>query len=325
MAALFLAAFADGVALFQLGKEIVRTVVKLPGVLPWFDGVSESDAKGQGVPFTVVSSAAHAVGRPSARPQRLAGSGSSTWSTPVARARGKAPRFAVRVTELAGRRDRVLLAPFDGDMHSFMLMMKAWVAAAAGERIDEPIIVEGRVAYLNEHLPPGRRQGAGSASSRIRRLRTAHAVFPFRVAKKPNGESLLRGRRDSPHARRLRDEHAPQHERRSLCLNISKERKRIDAVRDRVGAWPGLADARDGGDSKKSFASLRRTSCNTSSNASTRCSSGSGRSEGRRHPAIDRALRIMERRAAYLCIDAPKKGAVVDSARGSSATAPATR
>ena len=50
-----------------------------------------------------------------------------------------------------------------GDMATLMILMKAWSAAVSGEPICEPVIVEDRAAYLDEHLPAG---GAGKPGVR---------------------------------------------------------------------------------------------------------------------------------------------------------------
>jgi hypothetical protein len=42
-----------------------------------------------------------------------------------------------------------------GDMHSFMLLMRAWSAAVEGHEIADALLVEDRTDYLNAHIPKG--------------------------------------------------------------------------------------------------------------------------------------------------------------------------
>ena len=68
---------------------------------------------------------------------------------------GLGPLCKVRVTHLA---DNATAIGFSwhhaiGDMQTAMHFMNAWAAAAAGKPLAEPLIVEDRAAYLDEHLP----------------------------------------------------------------------------------------------------------------------------------------------------------------------------
>ena len=114
----------------------------------------ESDVRGQGVPFTSVSS-----GRTLGEAIRSASQDSGRWLIdPVngATARwGWGPLCKVRVTQLA---DDATAIGFSwhhaiGDMQTSMHFMNAWAAAAADKPLAEPLIVEDRAAYLDEHLP----------------------------------------------------------------------------------------------------------------------------------------------------------------------------
>jgi hypothetical protein len=110
--------------------------------------------EGRGVPFTSVSSARtlHDAIRSAFQDRGL-------WLVdPVngATARwGLGPLCKVRVTHLA---DDATAIGFSwhhavGDMQTLMHFMNAWAAAAAGKPLAEPLIVEDRAAYLDEHLP----------------------------------------------------------------------------------------------------------------------------------------------------------------------------
>ncbi len=70
---------------------------------------------------------------------------------------GFGPLCKVRVTHLA---DDATAIGFSwhhaiGDMQTAMHFMNAWSAAAADKPLPEPLIVEDRAAYLDEHLPAG--------------------------------------------------------------------------------------------------------------------------------------------------------------------------
>lgn len=78
---------------------------------------------------------------------------------------GRGPLCTVRITHLADGATALGLSWHHaiGDMQTFMRFMNAWAAAAAGDVIAEPVVVEDRVAYLDEHLPDG---GAGKPGVR---------------------------------------------------------------------------------------------------------------------------------------------------------------
>ncbi|WP_409428618.1 acyltransferase [Mycobacterium sp. SMC-11] len=110
--------------------------------------------EGQGVPFSTASS-----DRTLRQAIRRASDDAGGWLVdpvhgPTARwARG--PLCKVRVTQLA---DDATAIGFSwhhaiGDMQTAMHFMNAWVAAAAGKPVAEPLIVEDRAAYLDDHLP----------------------------------------------------------------------------------------------------------------------------------------------------------------------------
>jgi hypothetical protein len=76
---------------------------------------------------------------------------------------GLGPLCNVRVTHLA---DHATAIGFSwhhaiGDMQTAMHFMNAWAAAAADKPLAEPLIVEDRAAYLDEHLPADGAREAG--------------------------------------------------------------------------------------------------------------------------------------------------------------------
>lgn len=117
-------------------------------------GTMRIQCAGQGVPFTCVSS-----GRTLREAIRSVSEDNGGWLVdPVngATARwGWGPLCKVRVTHLA---DDATAIGFSwhhaiGDMQTLMHFMNAWAAAAAETPLAQPLIVEDRAAYLDEHLP----------------------------------------------------------------------------------------------------------------------------------------------------------------------------
>ena len=140
-----------------LTRAFAHALTNLPifaGRMALVDGTMRIRCEGQGVPFTSVSS-----GRTLREAIRSASQDSGLWLIdPVngATARwGLGPLCKVRVTHLA---DDATAIGFSwhhaiGDMQTSMHFMNAWAAAAADKPLAEPLIVEDRAAYLDEHLP----------------------------------------------------------------------------------------------------------------------------------------------------------------------------
>ena len=109
---------------------------------------------GQGLPFTAVTSR-----RSLADAIRSVAQDNGEWlvdpvDASIARW-GRGPLCTVRITHLA---DGATAIGFSwhhilGDMQTAMLFLNAWAAAAAGEPVTDPLIVEDRAAYLDEQLP----------------------------------------------------------------------------------------------------------------------------------------------------------------------------
>jgi hypothetical protein len=126
------------------------------------DGRMQIRCAGQGVPFTCASS-----GRTLREAIRSVSEDTGGWLVdPVngATARwGWGPLCKVCVTHLA---DDATAIGFSwhhaiGDMQTLMHFMNAWAAAAADKPLPQPLIVEDRAAYLDEHLPDDGDPGPG--------------------------------------------------------------------------------------------------------------------------------------------------------------------
>ena len=140
-----------------LTRAFADALTNLPifaGRMAMVDGTMRIRCEGQGVPFTCVSS-----GRALREAIRSTSDDTGLWLIdPVngATARwGRGPLCKVRVTHLA---DDATAIGFSwhhaiGDMQTSMHFMNAWAAAAAEKPLAEPLIVEDRAGYLNEHLP----------------------------------------------------------------------------------------------------------------------------------------------------------------------------
>ncbi len=140
-----------------LTRAFAHALTNLPifaGRMGMADGTMRIRCEGQGVPFTTVSS-----GRTLGEAIGAASQDRGLWLIdPVngATARwGLGPLCKVRVTHLA---DGATAIGFSwhhaiGDMQTLMLFMNAWAGAAVGKPLAEPLIVDDRATYLDEHLP----------------------------------------------------------------------------------------------------------------------------------------------------------------------------
>jgi len=140
-----------------LSQAFARALTNLPvfaGRMALGNGRMRIRCEGQGVPFTTVSSRRSLVDA-----IRSTSHDRGDWLIdPVngATARwGWGPLCKVRVTHLA---DDATAIGFSwhhsiGDMQTAMHFMNAWAAAAADKPLAQPLIVEDRAAYLDEHLP----------------------------------------------------------------------------------------------------------------------------------------------------------------------------
>jgi hypothetical protein len=140
-----------------LSRAFAHALTAFPifaGRIAMVDGPMRIRCDGRGVPFTCSSS-----DRTLREAIRSASEDTGLWLIdPVngAAARwGRGPVCKVRVTHLA---DDATAIGFSwhhslGDMQTAMHFMNAWAAAAADQPLAEPLIVEDRAAYLDEHLP----------------------------------------------------------------------------------------------------------------------------------------------------------------------------
>jgi hypothetical protein len=159
-----------------LVDAFARALTALPvfaGRTSMLGGVLRIRCRGQGVPFTTAVSdrTLEEVIRSSTEDD------SGAWLVdPVngATARwGIGPLCTVRLTHLANDATAIGISFHHaiGDMHTLMLLMRAWSAAANGTEIGEPLIVEDRAAYLDEHLPVD-----GATEPRVRCLTVRETV-----------------------------------------------------------------------------------------------------------------------------------------------------
>ena len=168
--------------------------------LPVFAGRMATDGRrmrircgGQGVPFTTVSS-----DRTLCDAIRSTSRDNGLWLVdPVngATARwGFGPVCKVRVTHLADDATAIGVSFHHaiGDMQTLMIFMNAWAAAAADAPLAEPLIVEDRAAYLDEHLPAD-----GASEPGVRFLSIAEfsrsAVYLAKDARKQRTLSVFFG------------------------------------------------------------------------------------------------------------------------------------
>src|SRR5947209_15579154 len=142
-----------------LADGFADALTKLPifaGRMTLVGGALRIRCRGQGVPFTSVSSE-----RTLHEAIRAVTEDSGDWL--VDRVNGATARWGfgavckVRVTHLADDATAIGVSIHHsiGDMQTFMFFMNAWSAATAGKPLPEPVIVEDRVGYLDEHLPDG--------------------------------------------------------------------------------------------------------------------------------------------------------------------------
>jgi hypothetical protein len=150
----FFERYLDARALAEAFAQALEAFPVFAGRMSVDHGRMRIRCAGQGVPFTSASS-----DRSLREAIRSASQDTGGWLIdPVngAAARwGWGPLCKVRVTHLG---DDATAIGFSwhhsiGDMQTLMHFMNAWVAAAAGNPVEQPLIVEDRAAYLEQHLP----------------------------------------------------------------------------------------------------------------------------------------------------------------------------
>ncbi len=207
---------------------------------------------GQGVPFTTASSSRtldQAI-------RSAAGDGGGWLIDPVngATARwGWGPVCRVRVTHLAGDATAIGFSWHHavGDMQTFMHFMNGWAAAAADEPFAEPVIVEDRAAYLDEHLPAD-----GASEPGVRYLGLAEiarsALYLAKDARRQRTLSLYFGEDEIARMRRAYEHRIRLSTNDVVCAHVSEALMQVDPAvehrnlaiavnaRDRCGLDPML-------------------------------------------------------------------------------------
>ena len=208
--------------------------------LPVFAGRMATDGRrmrircgGQGVPFTTVSS-----DRTLCDAIRSTSRDNGLWLVdPVngATARwGFGPVCKVRVTHLADDATAIGVSFHHaiGDMQTLMIFMNAWAAAAADAPLAEPLIVEDRAAYLDEHLPAD-----GASEPGVRFLGIAEfsrsAVYLAKDARKQRTLSVFFG---DDEIARMRDTYGKRmwlSANDVVCAHVSEALMKADPAVDR--------------------------------------------------------------------------------------------
>jgi Transferase family len=219
-----------------LADAFAHALTKLPifaGRIGMASGVMRIRCKGQGVPFTAVSS-----DRTLREAIRSVSEDSGGWLVdPVngATARwGFGPLCKVRVTHLA---DDATAIGFSfhhtiGDMQTLMHFMNAWSAAAVDKPLAEPVIVEDRAAYLDEHLPAD-----GARESGVRCLglaETARSVlYLAKDARKQRTLSLYFGEDEITRMRDAYENRMRLSVNDVVCAHVSEALMNADPAVDR--------------------------------------------------------------------------------------------
>jgi hypothetical protein len=143
------------------------------------------------------------------------------------------PLCKVRVTHLA---DNATAIGFSwhhaiGDMQTAMHYMNAWAAAAADKPLAEPLIVEDRAAYLDEHLPADGAREAGVRCLGLAELARS-ALYLAKEARKQRTLSLYFGEDEIA---RMRDAYGSRMRLSAndvVCAHVSEELMKADPAVD---------------------------------------------------------------------------------------------
>jgi hypothetical protein len=218
-----------------LTRAFAQALTNLPifaGRMAMLDGAMRIRCKGQGVPFTSVSS-----GHTLCEAIRSASHDNGLWLIdPVngATARwGLGPLCKVRVAHLA---DNATAIGFSwhhaiGDMQTSMHFMNAWAAAAADKPLAEPLIVEDRAAYLDEHLPADGAREPGVRSLGLAELARS-ALYLAKDARKQRTLSFYFGEDEIA---RMRDAYGNRTRLSAndvVCAHVSEGLMNADATVD---------------------------------------------------------------------------------------------
>jgi hypothetical protein len=218
-----------------LTRAFAHALTNLPifaGRMAMVDGRMRIRCEGQGVPFRSVSS-----GRTLCEAIRSASQDNGQWLIdPVngATARwGLGPLCKVRVTHLA---DNATAIGFSwhhaiGDMQTSIHFMNAWAAAAADKPLAEPLIVEDRAAYLDEHLPADSAREPGVRSLGLAELARS-ALYLAKDARKQRTLNFYFGEDEIA---RMRDAHGSRIRLSAndvVCAHVSEAIMNADAAVD---------------------------------------------------------------------------------------------
>jgi hypothetical protein len=219
-----------------LTRAFARALTNLPifaGRLTMVDGTMRIRCEGQGVPFTSVSS-----GRTLREAIHAASQDSGLWLIdPVngATARwGFGPVCKVRVTHLADDVTAIGLSWHHsiGDMQTLMHLMNAWAAAAAGRPLAEPLIVEDRAAYLDEHLPADGAREPGVRCLGLAELARS-ALYLAKDARKQRTLSIYFGEYEIARMRNAYGNGIRLSANDVVCAHVSEALMRADPAVDR--------------------------------------------------------------------------------------------
>jgi hypothetical protein len=223
----------DTTALARAFAQALTNVPVFAGRMALGGGRMRIRCEGQGVPFTTVSS-----DRALCDAIRSTSKDRGRWLVdPVngATARwGSGPVCKVRVTHLADDATAIGISWHHaiGDMQTLMIFMNAWVAAAADKPLAEPLIVEDRPAYLDEHLPAD-----GACNPGVRFLGIAEfarsALYLVKDARKQRTLSLYFGEDEIA---RMRDAYGTRLRLSAndvVCAHVSEALMMVDPAVDR--------------------------------------------------------------------------------------------
>ncbi len=223
----------DAAALSKAFAEALTNLPVFAGRIAIVDGRMRIRCEGQGVPFTTVTST-----RTRRDAIRSASADAGLWLIdPVngATARwGFGPLCKVRVTHLA---DDATAIGFSwhhaiGDMQTCMHFMNAWASAAAGKPLAEPLIVEDRAAYLDEHLPAD-----GAVQPGVRCLGLAElarsALYLAKDARKQRTLSLEFGEGEIDRMRDSYQSRTALSANDVVCAHVSEALMNVDSAVDR--------------------------------------------------------------------------------------------
>jgi hypothetical protein len=219
-----------------LTRAFAHALTNLPifaGRMAIVDGRMQIRCEGQGVPFTSVSSC-HTL----REAIRSASEDDGLWlidpvNGPTARW-GLGPLCKVRVTHLA---DGATAIGFSwhhaiGDMQTLMHFMNAWSAAAADKPLAEPLIVEDRAAYLDEHLPADGAQEPGVRCLGLAELARS-ALYLAKDARKQRTLSLYFGEGEIARMRDAYENGMRLSANDVVCAHVSEALMKADPAVDR--------------------------------------------------------------------------------------------